>query len=105
MNKLITALAISALITTPAIADQDQQHGKGQNMQGNMMMNMMSHDQMMAMHKHMQSMRETMKKIKNEDDPDKRKKLMQEHMEEMQKGMHMMNQGMSKDMNMGALLS
>lgn len=91
MKNLISALAISVLITTPAFADQDHQHGKGQNMQGNMMMEMMSHEQMMAMHKHMQSMRETMDKVLEEKDSEKRQALMKEHMDQIAKGMQMMD--------------
>ena len=101
MKKLIPALVFAAAISSPAFAEKGHNHDDGkEGAIGGMMMGMMSHDQMMAMHKHMQEMHDQMAKIKSETDPDKRHKLMQEHMEAMQKGMQMMNHGMGKGMNM-----
>ena len=86
MKKLIPALVFAAAISSPAFAEKGHNHDDGkEGAIGGMMMGMMSHDQMMAMHKHMQEMHDQMAKIKSETDPDKRHKLMQEHMEAMQR--------------------
>ena len=44
----------------------------------------------MAMHEHMQDMQSLMSEIREEDDPERRQQLMQEHMLQMQSSMGMM---------------
>jgi protein CpxP len=97
MKKMLCILALSGLMSAKVLAEDTVPHNKmdqsGMSEKG-MMMNMMSHEQMMTMHEHMQTMEAMMTKIKNEKDPEKRRALMEEHMQAMQNGMHMMNGGM-----------
>lgn len=99
MKKLIAAIALSSVLATPiAFADDNQSSGMGMGMGmgmgGGMMMNMMSHDDMMAMNEHMQRMQTLMNQIQTEKNTDKRQKLMEQHWQEMQQSMQMMNNGM-----------
>jgi hypothetical protein len=107
MKKILSVLAVSALLTAPVFAgDNEKDHGHHDKtdqsaMPSNGMMNMMSQEQMTAMHKHMQKMQEMMSKIEKEKDADKREELMQQHMQAMQEGMQMMGDGMRMGMGMG----
>ena len=94
MKTLISAFVIFILLTSPVFADGRHKHDRDMKGEG---MGVMSHEQMMAMHKHMREMRSIMEKIKKETDQKKRHELMQNHMDSMKKGMHMM---MSKNISM-----
>lgn len=89
MKKLITAIAVSAVLVSTAIVASEHQ-GSHDMQQGGMAMGMMSHAQMAVMHKHMQEMQQLMISIKQESNPEKREQLLQEHHKKMQAGMHMM---------------
>lgn len=89
MKALITAIAVSAVLASTAIVASEHQVGHGMQQDG-MAMGMMSHDQMTAMHKHIQEMQQLMTSIKQESDPEKREQLLQEHHNSMRAGMHMM---------------
>ncbi|WP_317929896.1 hypothetical protein [Halioxenophilus sp. WMMB6] len=106
MKKLLPLLVISPFLATVALAGNGPNtmpnKGPGNNSQasermpmhakgGGMMMNMMDHEQMNAMHEQMQTMRTTMNQIQQEKDPKKRQQLMQEHLNQMQKAMQMMH--------------
>ena len=83
----------------------DDMHGMGMhhgNMHGGMMMNMMDHEHMVAMHQNMRQMHETMNKLMTEKDPQKRQALMQEHLAQMSQGAHMMNMWAADDKTMGS---
>ncbi|GAB3093350.1 hypothetical protein G8770_06390 [Aestuariicella hydrocarbonica] len=65
-----------------------QGYGKpGYEMQGSMM----NHEQKLAMRKQMQTMQETMERIRKEQDPKKRQALMQKHSAQITQSLHMMN--------------
>ena len=60
MKTLVTAIALTAALSTPVFAGSDHEHGhemQGSEMQGGMMMDM---------HEHMQEMGKIMAKIKKE---------------------------------------
>ncbi|MCG2634839.1 MAG: hypothetical protein J4A00_08000 [Gammaproteobacteria bacterium] len=92
MKTIVSALILAFVLITPAFAENHHQKGDGaeKSGMGGMMMGMMSHEEMAAMHTKMQEMQAVMEKIKQEKDPDKRHQLMQEHMASMQMGMRMM---------------
>jgi periplasmic protein CpxP/Spy len=95
MKTLITAIALTAALSTPVFAESDHDHQqgndmKGAGMEGGMMMGMMDQEHMKKMHQHMQDMQKLMADIKQESDPQKRQQLMHKHMQTMQHGMHMM---------------
>lgn len=92
MKTLISVLAIATFLTTPVFAENHDGCMKGEDMKGGMMM---SQDQMMAMHGHMNKMQNMMSDIMKESDPQKCQALMHEHMQAMHKGMQMMNGNMS----------
>lgn len=104
MNTLIKILILGLALSGTALATE---HGKGDGMMGNgmpmnqgmgmgggMMMGMMSHDQMKAMHQHMEKMQTLMHDIQQEKDKGKAHKMLRQHMHDMQEGMHMMGGGM-----------
>ena len=98
MKTIISVLAVTALLSSPVFADDHGHNGgmdKSDMTAGGMMM---SHEQMVTMHKHMQKMTDIMKKIKTETDSEKRQKLMQQHINDMQEGMKMRMGDMSMDM-------
>lgn len=104
MKKLSSVLMFAVVFAAPVFAEKAYDHGNEKSPQmGGMMMNMMSHKQMMAMHEHMQKMQATMNEIRQEPDPDKRHRLMKAHMEQMQTGMQMMSKGEGKDKSMQSM--
>ena len=100
MKTLLTSLVVILFISSAAFGKEGHQHGMDKN-EGHSMqcgMNMMNHEQKMAMHQRMQEMKKTMKKIQLEKDPKQREKLMQEQMGHMEEHMTMMGK-MMKDKN------
>ncbi|AGS39644.1 hypothetical protein [Cycloclasticus zancles] len=83
MKKLITAIALTAALSTPVFAVDAHQHSS--NKSGN--------QTQVQMHDHMKSMQKLMADIKQEKSSAKRHKMMQDHMQSMQKGMNMMGNG------------
>ena len=88
MKTLAKVIMITAVMSGPVFADSHHPHGTANK--GGGMMGMMSHEQMQAMHQHMEEMQALMANIQQESDPEKRKALMQAHMKDMQEGMQMM---------------
>lgn len=84
MKKLITAIALTAALSTPVLA-ADGHHGS--NKGGNQT------QMQMQMHDHMKDMQKLMADIKREKNPTRRHKMMKDHMQSMQKGMHMIGDG------------
>lgn len=78
MQTLAKTLLISMVFALPALAAQNETNGTMGMMHDN---GMMDHDHMTSMHQQMQEMHAIMQKITEEQDPDKRKTLMQEHMQ------------------------
>ena len=94
MKRYLALPLIAVFMSTAAFAADTHDHKNSDMSKGGMMMGMMSHEQMMAMHDHMEKMQSLMKNIKSEKDPKKRHALLEEHMQAMQDGMHMMNGNM-----------
>jgi hypothetical protein len=95
MKNLTRALTIAAVLAAPAFAQDEHQHSD--TMQDNAMQEtpMETQDQgITAMQDHMEEMQALMDRIKQEQNPEKRQELMQEHMIAMQKGMQAMHRGM-----------
>ena len=94
MKKIITAIAIATVLSTPVFAADNNQTSNGMNMQNkNMshgMMMGMDHEQMMKMQLHMEEMKKMMASIKQEKDSKKREAMMEQGMKEMEKHMDMM---------------
>jgi periplasmic protein CpxP/Spy len=91
MKRTMTTLIFATVLSLPAMAEMEHQHAQADgNQMGGMMMGAMSHEDMNAMHSHMESMQAIMSKIHAEPDPDKRKALMIEHRKEMHEAMGMM---------------
>jgi hypothetical protein len=104
MKTLVTAIALSAALSMPVLADNEHNHQHGNDMkEAGMHGTMMDQEHMMKMHEHMQEMEKLMSKIKRENDPKKREKLMNEHMESMHKGMNMMNANMRGKHSKGSM--
>lgn len=95
MQTLAKTLLITMVFTLPALAAQDENTRTMGMMHDNSMMDdsMMSHDHMAGMHQRMEDMHTIMQKISEEQDPDKRKALVQEHMQMVNS--HMGDQHMS----------
>ncbi|RFF28036.1 MULTISPECIES: hypothetical protein [unclassified Wenzhouxiangella] len=98
MRNLIIITTISLFLAQPVALAGDEDQPKDDegmqemSMQDKMNKGMMSGD---GMQKRMKKMRETMQQIHNTEDPDERRKLMQEHMRQMHEAMGQM-QGMSQ---------
>jgi hypothetical protein len=90
MKKLSRVIALTAILATPALADNS--HQQGDEKTGT---TMGMHDQQMP-----STMHSLMDRIKTEQNPEKSLKLMEEHMEAMQTGMHMMGENMENCMTM-----
>lgn len=88
---VVTALLMSSGIVLAAGSGSDHKQGSATMHDGSM--------PMMQMDKHMRNMRTQMEEIRRTDDPGKRDKLIQAHMEEMQGMMKMME--MMKGMHGG----
>jgi hypothetical protein len=95
-----TALLISLPMTASYAVDahQPDQQGQGQSMSGQQGSGMM----MENMQANMKTMMQQMDEIRNTEDPDKRDKLIEEHMKSMQGNMEMMR-GMGGGMMMGMM--
>lgn len=86
MKVLAKVMMVTAVMSGPIFAESHPPQG-GANKGGGMM----SHEQMQTMHQHIEQMQVLMADIKQENDPEKRKALMQSHLQSMQEGMQMMN--------------
>lgn len=89
MKTLSTFIVITAVFTSSVFAASEHQ-GSSKMQTNGMAMGMMSQEQMKEMHNHMQEMQKLMTSINQENDPEKREVLLQEHMKSMQRGMNMM---------------
>ena len=88
MKTVIKAIVIATVLASPVFAyDGHKLQMKGEGM----MMGMMSNEQIMEIHQHMQDMQSLMENIKKEANSRNRQKMMGQHMDMMQGGMHMMN--------------
>ena len=111
MKKVLLLTVVTGLLSGTVLAADEHDHDANQAQEGEamapgMMMGMMNHEQMMQMHEHMQEMQALMTRISEEDDPDVRQELMQEHMASMQEGMAMMGgsrMGMTGDGDMSSM--
>ncbi|WP_417345527.1 hypothetical protein [Ferrimonas sp.] len=99
MKTLIKTIALAIALSSFAYAGEEHQHGGMKDKCA--MMGMMGHEQMMAMHQHMQEMSALMDQIGQEQDHQKWQALMQSHMEKMQQGMQMMGCGAGDKMQHG----
>lgn len=95
MKTLVTAIALTAALSTPALAESNHEHQHSSDMAGGnthrgTMMPMMHKEHMKQMQEHMQEMHKLMADIKQEKSPEERHQLMQKHMKSMEKGMHTM---------------
>ena len=101
MKTLITAIALTAALSTPVFAGSDHDHQEGGGMKDGVMqgemMGMMDQKNMGEMHGNMQEMKKVMADIKQETDPKKRQQLMHKHMQSMQQGMGMMMGDMKRE--------
>lgn len=96
MKELITAI-VTLMLAVPVVAqepaaqngDANSECGCCSMMDGGMM-SMMSEGRMEGMQEHMQEMQTLMEKIRQEENPERRRQLMEEHMESMEQGMGMM---------------
>jgi periplasmic protein CpxP/Spy len=90
-NALLTAIALLIILPSPTSYAADVQRpgtqGQGQSM-SRQQQGSMSMEKMQAK---MQQMQQQMEAIRNTEDPDKRDKLIDEHMKSMQQGMDMMS--------------
>lgn len=93
MKKLITIFSLALLLANPVFAqDQDDTAPAPGGMMG--MMGMMTDEQVEQMQAHLQEMQALMERVQQEDDPARRRELMQEHMTALREGMRMMGGGM-----------
>lgn len=93
MKKLMSVLAISTLLASPAFAEGEHQYDGDPNTQGKQGSMMMGHGRMMPMmQEHKKSMERLMGQLKKEEDQGKRDELVEAHMREMQQGMMLLNQ-------------
>ncbi len=115
MNKYFVVVGLTVLVASNTLAQQQHDHQAGQAetncCQSNIAQQvqdhqeksggMMNHEQMMAMHKHMSEMQETIEQLKVEVDPHAFDELMEKHQAQMKKGMEVMMSGkmMKKDMS------
>ena len=104
MKQLILAGAVGVLLSTAALAAQDDARGnqgqamhgnQGQMMHGNGMMGgMMNQQQMEQVQEHFKVMQELMADAQKEHDPARRMAMMNEHLQQMNQMMGMMGGGM-----------
>lgn len=91
MKMLIRVIIICILFVSPAFAaHMTEDPGNDERAAGHMM----NRHGMIAMQSNIEEMQTIMNKIKQETDPEKRKQLMQEHMQSMQSAIETMNEPM-----------
>ncbi len=101
MKKYILLVIATVLIGPWALAQEHEHQGQAQG-QGHMMHDQGGQEQMMKLHGNFQHMRDIMANVKKETDPQKRKELLQQHVQLMRESMtmlHGMQNGMMGQMN------
>ena len=99
MKQVFTALALFTLFAAPAFAEGMHAH-KPDAQSGAMQMQTTQTSDLQAQ---MEKMQGLMERIKSEQNPQTREKLIQEHRAAMEQGMQMMNEDMKKDDQMGSM--
>jgi len=102
MKIILTSLVIILLISSSAFGNENHQHDAEERSSHGMQcgMDMISHEQKMAMHKRMEKMKVTMVRIKAEKDLKKRENLTQELVQHMEDCLSLM-QNMMEPENAG----
>ena len=92
MRNLLAMLAITTILSTPIFAAEEASKNDSEAETSSMKCCKMNEEKKVAMQEKMQNMQALMAAIREEQDSEKRRQLMQEHMASMREGMNMMKQ-------------
>ncbi len=98
MNTILKSAVIASAFVLPVLAGTASSHQQGSAGGGMMMGPDMMGQQMMQMRERMQENHALMEKIVTEKNADKRKQMLQEHMQSMQRQMEGMNKLMADEL-------